>query len=145
MESTQAAAVLDALVTTFRSSLTGVEVVDGQPLATNQPIVLVVGWSANRVGVEITQTKPDLSRSRRHETLSIACLASSARGDVRQTSVVRNEAVGLLDDVRTVLAANRNLGGLVRRVELGTELAMDQAQGDGAAVTIEFTVQAVTL
>ena len=107
--------------------------------------MLVIGFSANRTAVEITQTKPDLSRGNRHEVLSIVCLASSARGETHTTSRVRQEAVDLLDRVRVMLAANRSLGGLVRRAELGTELSMDQAQGDGVSVTIEFTIQVTTL
>lgn len=144
MESTQVAVVLNALVDVFTPALPGVEVVDGQPIATNQPIVLAVGFSANRVAVEVTQTRPDLTKDRRHESLSIVCLASSARGenDMRRP---RNEAVALLDDVRDALKANRTLGGLVRRAQLGLALSMDQARGDGAAVTIEFTIDVVTL
>lgn len=145
MDATQVDVVLDGLVSRLRAAVPNAEVIDGQPVATSQPEVLVVGWSANRVAVEIVQTRPDMTRDRRHETLSIVCLASSARGETESTQVARANAVALLEQVKATLAADRRLGGIVRRAQLGLAMSLDQAQGDGAAATIEFTIDVTTL
>jgi hypothetical protein len=141
---TRTAAVVDALVTALRAALPGgVEVIDGQPLNLDQPDVIVVGFSADRVAVEVSQQRSDLGGGR-SDALSIVCLASAWRGDTSMAAV-RDRSVELLTSVQDVLAADRTLGGVVRRVELGYEMSLDQAQTkDGATATVEFTVQAVT-
>lgn len=139
MQSTLVAEVLDALVERFRADLPDVEVTDGQPLNIDAPLVLTVGFSVTRPAAEIVQESSDLADNR-DEALSIVCLASSLRGDV-EMSMVRQEAVAILDSVRASLQTDDTLGGLVDRAELGYGLALDQAQTpDGASATVEFTV-----
>lgn len=147
MLSTQTATVLDALVAALKVALPGVEVVDGQPTSAelNDPDVLLVGFSPSRTAVEVEQTRSDLGGTRRAETLSIACLASSWRGET-DMSAVRAKAVEIVDAVRAALAANRSLDGAVRRAELGFGMSLDQAQtADGATSALDFTIQVVTL
>lgn len=146
MDATAADTVLDALVNRLRTDLPTVEVTDGQPVALNSAEVLTIGYSARRVAVEITQEVGDMGDGR-HELMSIVCLASSLRGEVDMRRV-RREAVAIVDKVKASLAAERTLGGLVERAEIGFGLALDQALaetpsgGRGASATVEFTISA---
>jgi hypothetical protein len=142
--STRTAVVVDALVATLRAALPGVAVIDGQPLSLDQPDVIVVGFSAERPAVEVTQERLDLHGGRQ-EQMSIVCLASAWRGDT-SISAVRARSVELLDLVQAALAADTRLGGAARRCEIGMDLLLDQAQTkDGATATVEFTVLAVAV
>ena len=148
MEATQVAVVLDALYTVVKTALPAVEVVDGQPLQLQGADSLVLGWSANAPAVQITQERGGIARDRRSETLQIACVASCWRGDTDPATVsaVRAAGVALLNSVRTALAADRTLGGAVRRATLGYEGTLDQAQSaDGASATFDFFVLVETL
>lgn len=145
MESTQTAVALDALIAAIRPALSAVEVVDGQPVALQEPRSLVIGWSPTRPAVEIRQIESDLYAERRSEVLDIACVVSVWRGDLAP-ALVRAEAVQVLDDLRGVLAADSSLGGAVTRAILGYAGTLDQAQtADGASATLDFTIDVTTL
>jgi hypothetical protein len=139
---THVAVALDALVDTFTSSVTGVQVVDGQPLSTDAGDILVVGYSPDRVTAEISQAQTGLAG--REETLNIVCLASSLTGNSSPRQV-RDAAVVILEKVKTALKTNPTLGGQVRAARLGWEMSLDQVQTtDGPTATIEFVVEVVT-
>lgn len=142
---TQTADVLDALIAAL-AAVPGVAVIDGQPK--NLPAdVLVVGFSVTRPAVEVTQADADLGGGR-SEQLSIACLASSLRGETTKatTKVVRDRAVAIVNDAELALREDPGLAGLVERAELGYEMALDQARtAKGISATVEFTIKVTTL
>ena len=153
MQATTVAPILDALLERFRAGILDAEVTDGEPLHLNTAKVLSIGYSANRPSVEITQSFSDLGNGR-DERMSIACLASSLRGEMDATTVrrVRLEADALLDAVATELAEDPSLGGLVERAEVGLTLALDQqiardeeGRGRGLVALIEFTIDVAVL
>jgi hypothetical protein len=145
--STQVAAVLDALTAAARVGLPeDVVVIDGQPLKINDPDVIILGWSPTAPSVEFEQEFSDVGGGR-SERMSIACVASSLRGegDEISTSEVRARCVDLLDLLADALAADPTLGDVVQRAELGTAGALDQANtAKGLSASIEFTVLAET-
>lgn len=149
MDATQAAGVVDALVDTLTGAL-DVQVIDGQPLLGQpDPDTIIVGFSVGRPAVDVVQEDADVGGGR-SETLSIVCLASSWRGGAAMRPV-RDRAVELVELVRQALDGDPDLSGRVERVRLGYGMTLDQAQtyedevATGAAVTIEFTVEAVTV
>ncbi len=152
MDATQVAIVLDALVTNLTAAMPSpVKVVDGQPLdgdVSGYPELCVVGFSADRPAVEITQERTGIARDRRQETLSVVCLVSVLEGSSGPGSArkVRDRVIVLLNLLRDALAEDRTLGGAVNRAVLSTDMALGQSQTtDGVAATIECAVVVTTL
>lgn len=135
------AAIVSALTSAAATDghvLHGVQVVDGQPVDELEADVLVIGWSPDRVAVQVDRTTAGLQAER--EAYDVACLASSWRGD-RDPAPVRTRAFALLDAVSTVLAADPGLGDLVLDTRVSFNDLDQQQTPDGPTATVAFTVR----
>lgn len=135
-------AVLDAILALLRASpdLSGVQVVDGQPLRTD-PDVVCIGFTGNagESSVESTRTVEQLKRQPDREQYEITSLASSWSGATDPVAV-RNRAYELLDVVAAELAKDPRLGGLVTEVRLSSDRFAQEQTSKGAVATVMFTI-----
>lgn len=147
------AAVLDALVALVAgpadgngvrvgtaTGLEGVQVFDGPPL--NDPDIgdaLALGLSIEDVSAASGEERPGWG-DRRIESHSVTGLVQSSSGGV-DVSASRLRAYALLDALRAVLVANRDLGGVCDWARLVRSTYRPVQTPDGCLVLIEFAIR----
>lgn len=144
MTTTHAAVALDALVAALVVALPeGRVVIDGQPRERiNDPDVVVIGFSPDGPAVKIAQQDADMGGGRT-EVLSVACTASSERGERDPQAVpdARRSAVETLDLIEAALDVDPTLGGVVTEARFGMAGALDQRRSKGGTeANIDFTI-----
>lgn len=134
-------AAIDGLIALLAASasLTGVQIVDGQPTVNIDSDVIAVGYAEDGAAVSSQQDPRGLGAQRRAEVFDISCTISCWNGKPN-TKVVRDRAFVLFDACETAIAAEATLGGAVIYGQV-TQTSLTQLQTDaGAVCDLVFTV-----
>lgn len=131
--------VVDALYDALSGAwaLSDTQVLDGPSDEEVAPDVLLVGYSADGPSAESTQVPVGLRADR--ESVDVYCVASSWAGG----SAVRPRRARVFDivaHVRSLLAADKTLGGAVANARITAMGLTQELTTKGAVATVEFTV-----
>lgn len=134
-------AVITALVNTISGAMTGVQVINGQPLNNLQPDFVAVGWDEQSPAIIFDPYIGDVVRRRgRNESYDVICQIVSWRGGANQEQTVLARCFELYNDVQAALLADHTLGGAATTAEVSAA-AFTPAQTDkGPIGSIRFTV-----
>lgn len=133
-------AAIDALVAAIAAALPGVQVVDGQPIATEDDVIAVAFTGLpGEAGVEMRRAQADLSYGSDQESYDIVCLASAWTGGT-DPKKVRDRAYELIEAVAAEVARDRTLGGTVAQAGLSTDSFAQEQTTKGAVATVRFVV-----
>lgn len=123
-----------------------VVVSDGWPVERSNTVV-IVGIDSEDGDSEITAAYAELSRDE-YESVSVPCLIAVRRSGDGAAAQARSAAVALLDEVRSLIAADRRLGGAVRpglpaRVASWTmsQTAEPRQAGEGRVCEIRLVIE----
>jgi hypothetical protein len=131
-------ALLQALTLAFPDD---VLIVDGPPVKTDAPDMVMVGFTGEPGGEAITITRgpADYARRSDRETYDIVCLASSWRGGT-DLKDVRDRAFGFIALISSELKRDRTIGGTVERAQLTLAGVSPLQASNGVRCTVRFTV-----
>lgn len=135
--------VIDALLAMMAGlpEFAGVQITDGNVGTVESFEIAIVGDATSNTATG-AQTTNAIGRQRRHESYTVSCAISCARGGTDQRAV-RNRAFELLGALESALAADPSLGGEVLTALVSTvELAQtdDQEASAGRTATVVFEV-----
>lgn len=147
MTTSRTPAVIDALVSTLTTALSGTATVyDGQwvtPPDSTQSYV-TVGWTPDLDGPSGQQDWAGLGNRARTERIDIPCYADAYSGDT-DTAARRNAAFTLFAACETALRTDPTLGAVLNLYAQVSEYAVRQEQTEqGLEVGITFHVLAET-
>jgi hypothetical protein len=133
-------AVLDYLVAGIQARLPDLQVVDGQPIVTEDDVICV-GFTGTpgEAAVVNTLTQHGQARDPQQEAYEITSLASAFDGGT-DAKAVRDRCFVLLGEVAAFLASDPRLGGLVMQVRLSTGALAPEQTSKGAVATVQFVI-----
>lgn len=145
MTTSRIPAVVDALVSTFTTALTGsATVYDGQwvtaPSGTES--YLTVGWTPDADGPTGEQEWVGLGNRARDERIDVPCYVDAYTGDT-DTAARRTAAFALLGAVEDVIRADPTIGGAVPQPgwsQIGSYSVRQEQTESGLEVGITFHV-----
>jgi hypothetical protein len=133
-------AVLDYLVAGISAALPDVQVVDGQPITTEDDLICI-GFTSTpgEAAVVNTLSQQGLAREPDREAYEITSVASTFNGGTG-AKAVRDQCFALLGEVAAFLNSDPMLGGLVMQARMSTEALASEQTTDGAVATVQFVI-----
>ena len=136
-------AALDNLIAALRSEtqLSGVQIIDGQPITDLPGDFILVGFGDDTgASVSGSQVPASLGNLRRAEQFTINCEISAWQGST-EMKIVRDRAFQILGCVEDVVRANASLNDAVIFSDFGQSIDLNQIQtAQGAVAVIKFTI-----
>jgi hypothetical protein len=133
---------LDALLQALTLALPAdVQLIDGPPIKTEYPDMVMVGFNGQpgAEAITVTRSQADYARRSDRETYDISCLASSWRGDTG-LKFVRDRVFDLISIVSAELKRDRTIGGTVTRAHLTVAGVAPVQASTGASCTVRFVI-----
>lgn len=137
-------AALDALLQALTLALPdGVQLVDGQPVKTEYPDIVMIGFNGEpgTEAITISREPADYGRHADHETYEISCLASSYRGGT-DAKLVRDRAFELVSIISAELDRDQTIGETVAQSYVSIGGVAPVMATTGAVCTVRFNIHA---